>query len=344
MSNAPLRAGLIGCGAIGSRYDEGRAADGPVYTHAGMFALAPGIDFACIAEPDPARREACRSAWGVAAYADHRKMLARERLDLVGLATPDETHAVLLVDVLDLAKPRVVFTEKPLAQGAAEARALGARFEAAGVALLVDYVRRHDENHAALRDFLAGGGIGRVHTARATYVRGIRHNGCQMVNLLRFLLGEPLRVRAFGPDQGSLPGDPSLDLRLEFPDGAVAQVAALDRAGYAFSSFTAEFAGDTGVLHLDATGRDIRLERVEPFAEFPGFARLAPAPTPWPVETYGRAMLRAGEEIVAAAAGRCPVPRSNWREAARDLEIIEAALASARAGGADIGIPAPRDL
>ncbi len=345
-----LRAGLIGCGAIGSRYDEGRSTDSPranapLYTHAGMLSALPEFELVAIAEPDQQRRAACRTAWGVpTAYAGHREMLARERLDVLCLATPDETHAALLADILELARPCAIFTEKPLAATASEARALGLRCEAAGVALLVDHVRRCDSNHLALRDFLSGSGLGPLRTVVGHYVRGIRHNGCQLVNLLRFFVGEPLCVQAFGLAQGSVADDPSLDLRLVFADGCTALVAAQDRAGYAYSLFETEFYGDRGRLRLDATGRDISLELAEPYAEFPGFTRLAQAPSPWPKETYGAAMLRAGRELARAASGQPLELALGWREAARDLEIIEAALASALAGGAEIALPAPQGL
>jgi predicted dehydrogenase len=340
MKGRSLRAGLIGCGAIGSRYDEGRTEDNSIFTQAGMFSATTEIDFACITEPDPVRRKACQAAWKVpVAYADHLEMLDDAPLDIVGLATPDETHATILEDILAHSKPKVIFTEKPLCESAAKSNALGLRCETAGIALIVDYVRRHDENHTALRHFLSTGGIGQLHTVSAYYVRGIRHNGCQMINLLRFFLGDPVRVRAFGLAQGALKGDPSLDLRLEFAEGLVAQVMAMDRKGYSFSAFETEFSGDRGRVRLDATGRNIRLELIEPYPEFPDFNRLTTTNTPWPKETYGQAMLRAGQEIVRVANGEAGEIVNNWREASRDIEIIEAAITSAMMDGIPVNIP-----
>lgn len=339
MNQKRWRTGLIGCGAIGSRYDEGKGAANPIFTHAGMFSALPQFELACIAEIDPARREICRSAWSVpAAYGDHREMLRRECLDVIGLAVPDDVHAPVLNDILDCSRPKAIFTEKPLTKNSAEALAIGARCEAAGVALLVDYVRRYDANHRALRNFLSRGGLGRIHTVHAQYVRGILHNGCQIVNLLRFLLGEPVRVCAFGLTQGSIPGDPSLDLRLTFGSGAMALISAMDRNGYFYSVFELEIAGDKGRLHLDATGRDIRMELVVPYDEFQGFSRLAPSPSPWTKETYGEAMLTAGQEISRAADGDLANLENSWREAMRDMEVIEAAMASAAQNGAAVNL------
>ncbi len=339
MSRKRLRAGLIGCGAIGSLYDE-RPLDerNAVYTHAGMLCATPEIEFVCIAEIDAKRREACQSFWQVAtAYHDYREMLKEQRLDVIAVATPDETHAAIIRDIVALACPRVVFTEKPLAATAAEARELGLACESARISLLVDYVRRYDSNHREVRDFLLQGGIGHVHTVTGQYVRGIRHNGCQLINLIRFLFGEPTMVHAFGPWQGSFADDPSLDVRLEFENGLVAQMIAQDRSGYSFSVFDLEITGSKGRIYLDATGRNIKLYTVAPHVEFPGFFSLKPKTSLWPKDTYGWAMISAGRQIVNTVRGKTDLTNI-WREAFRDLEIIDSALTSAVQGGIKVNI------
>lgn len=339
MSRPPWRAGLLGCGAIGSAYDEGRSPDGPLFTQAGMFSDADAFELACIADPDPLRRQACARAWGVEkAYASHRELLRHEQPQVLGVATPDDTHDAILEDILDLARPRAVFLEKPLASDAARALEIGLRYDAAGVALVVHYVRRHDETHRRVRELLGNGGIGRVHDVRAQYVRGLRHNGCHAVNLLRFLFGEPLRVRAVGLEQGSVSGDPSLDVRLEFPRGLVAQLAAMDRLGYCYSVFELEISGDAGRLRLDATAEEVALFRVEPYAQFPNFSRLVPAPSGMG-GSYGHALRAAARELDLLAADPGLRLENHWREALRDLEIIEAAMASAMAQGAAVELP-----
>ena len=53
-------------------------------------------------------------------YTDHRKMLEREELDIVTVATSDHRHAVLVVDAAD-AGAKGIFCEKPLATNLADA-------------------------------------------------------------------------------------------------------------------------------------------------------------------------------------------------------------------------------
>ena len=339
MNRPPWRAGLLGCGAIGSVYDERRSLDGPVFTQAGMFSTSNAFELICIADPDSRRRQDCAQAWRVEkTYASHQELLRHEQPQVVGVATPDDTHEAILEDILDLGQPRAVFLEKPLARSAARGLEIGLGYEAAGIALVVNYVRRYDETHRRVRDFVARGGLGRVHGVCAQYVRGLRHNGCHAVNLLRFLFGEPLRVRAVGLEQGSMPLDPSLDVRLEFPCGLVAQLVAMDRLGYCYSVFELEISGDAGRLRLDATAEEVTLLRTEPSTLFPNFSRLVPAPTDMG-GTYGNALRAAARELDLLAADPGLRLENHWREALRDLEIIEAAMASAMAQGAAVELP-----
>lgn len=339
MNRPPWRAGLLGCGAIGSEYDECRSPDGSVFTHAGMLSSSNAFDLACIADPNSRRRHACAQAWRVEkAYASHQELLRHEQPQVLVVATPDDTHEAILEDILNLARPLAVFLEKPLARSTAKGREIGLRYEAAGIALVVNYVRRHDETHRRVREFVSRGGIGRVHGVCAQYVRGLRHNGCHAVNLLRFLFGEPLRVRAVGLEQGSIPQDPSLDVRLEFPHGLVVQLAAMDRLGYCYSVFELEISGDAGRLRLDATAEEVALFRTEPFAQFPNFSRLVPAPSGMG-GTYGNALRFAARELDILAADPGLRLENHWREALRDLEIIEAAMSSAMAQGTAVELP-----
>lgn len=143
----PIRLGLAGAGAAG------RAFVPAVMAHA-RFALA------ALAEPDEqARRDICART-GAAGFADLAQMLRGCDLDAVYIGTPTELHCEHALTACAAGKH--VLTEKPMATSLAEAQAMVAAAQAAGVVLVVGHSHSHDPPVAAMRDIVAGGTLGRL--------------------------------------------------------------------------------------------------------------------------------------------------------------------------------------
>src|SRR5688500_4726172 len=97
------RAGVIGTARGGSWFDDLHP-DSPELipsSHAGCFVAHPQTELVAGCDLDPERLRAFGQRWGVTAlYADYREMLAKERLDVVGIATSwGHTHAEIAPDV-----------------------------------------------------------------------------------------------------------------------------------------------------------------------------------------------------------------------------------------------------
>lgn len=101
-TNRPLGVGVIGAGGIFS--DHAR----------GLLAIPDRARLIAVADTSPARlRRACQNHFTPFACTDHRRLLDREDIDLVGIATPPNTHEALVTDALEAGK--AVVCEKPLA-------------------------------------------------------------------------------------------------------------------------------------------------------------------------------------------------------------------------------------
>lgn len=146
MPRTPLRVGLIGYGYAGRTF------------HAPLVAAVPGLALAAVASRDAARVHADWPAVDV--VGDAHAFVTRDDLDLVVIATPNDTHHPLARAALQAGRHVVV--DKPFTLTLAEARELTALAEARGRLLSVFHNRRWDGDFLTLRALLARGTLGRV--------------------------------------------------------------------------------------------------------------------------------------------------------------------------------------
>lgn len=107
---------------------------------------------------------------GCRAYADYRDLLNREDVDAVVVATPDHTHAVIVMEALKRRKH--VYCEKPLAYTVREARMLTEAARRAGVATQLGNQGQATEQARLTQEIIMDGAIGPV---RKVYVNlGVR--------------------------------------------------------------------------------------------------------------------------------------------------------------------------
>jgi predicted dehydrogenase len=97
---------------------------------------------------------------GCRAYADYRELLAKEDVDGVMVATPDHTHAVIVMAALKQGKH--VYCEKPLAYSVYEARKLTEAARRAGVATQLGNHGQATEQARLTQEIILDGAIGAV--------------------------------------------------------------------------------------------------------------------------------------------------------------------------------------
>ena len=146
MDKQRLRVGLIGYGYAGKTF------------HAPLIAAVPALELAAVASSDPAKVHA---DWPeVTVHATPAELIARDDLDLVVVATPNDTHHPLARAAL-LAGRHVV-VDKPFTVALADARELVELARRQGRVLSVFHNRRWDGDFLTLRRLVADGGLGRV--------------------------------------------------------------------------------------------------------------------------------------------------------------------------------------
>ena len=144
-----VRVGLLGYGAIGTE-------------HTAAIAATAGLELVAAADPNPVRREAARAAatGPLSAYADSDAMLADSDVDLVLVSTPPNSHAEQALRALTAGRSVVV--EKPLCLTVAEADRMISAADERGLTLVVYQNRRWDADYLALKRAVRAGAIGEV--------------------------------------------------------------------------------------------------------------------------------------------------------------------------------------
>ncbi len=333
MGDPSYPAAIIGCGKIGSDFADTNNILG-IYTHAQAYLACTRTVLAAVCDLDPARAEACARRWGVARwYSDPNRMMAEVRPALVSLCTPDETHAALALQMLTgPVPPRGLLCEKPLALHGAEARRVVQAAEKAGAALVVNYTRRYLPNLRAVRDLIRSGELGRVQAVQGWYTKGVLHNGTHWFDLVRFLLGEVRSVEGRLANDPTA-DDPGVDVQLELVQGARAHLTSC--AASAFTVFEMDIMMERGRLELREAALRPRLWVAQPSVRFAGYTELMEDPRP--LGDARDSLLFAVQDLVEAVeAGR--VPACSGRDGLAALAIGEAALTSARDGGAPVRV------
>ena len=144
--SSPIRVGLIGYGYSGRTF------------HAPLIRSVPGLELRLVGSGDPSKVHA--DLPGMAVIADPMAVATSDAIDLIVVATPNETHAPLARAALGAGKHVVV--DKPFTLGLAEARSLTSLASGQGRLLSVFHNRRWDSDYLSVRKAIADGLVGEV--------------------------------------------------------------------------------------------------------------------------------------------------------------------------------------
>jgi predicted dehydrogenase len=161
---ANVRIGFVGAGFMGQ------------LAHIRSYALlTEECELVALAEPRQRTAELVAARYGIGrVYRDHRELLESERLD--GIVAPQRyTHHTTLLPEL-YPQVRHLFTEKPLALGAAEGDRLASLASDAGCIHMLGYQRRSDpatrEAKRTVDAWKESGELGRLRYLRVCYTDG----------------------------------------------------------------------------------------------------------------------------------------------------------------------------
>jgi len=164
MTKKHLNIGLIGYGFMGRAHSN-------AFLQAGRFfdlTFRPVLKAVCARNPD--RAQAFAENWGYESVeTDWRKLIERKDIDLIDIASPNDTHAEIAIAAARAGK--MVMCEKPLGRNAAEAKAMVEAVESAKVANMVWYNYRRAPAVVLLKNLIDEGRFGQIFHYRAKFLQ-----------------------------------------------------------------------------------------------------------------------------------------------------------------------------
>jgi len=164
MAKKHLNIGLVGYGFMGRAHSN-------AFLQAGRFfdlPYSPTLKAVCARNAERAKPFA--DNWGYESVeTDWRKLVERKDIDLIDIASPNDTHAEIAIAAARAGK--MVMCEKPLGRNAAEAKAMTEAVEAAKVPNMVWYNYRRAPAVVLLKNLIDEGRFGQIFHYRAKFLQ-----------------------------------------------------------------------------------------------------------------------------------------------------------------------------
>lgn len=232
-SSAPVRWGMIGCGAV----TEQKSA--PAYQN------TPGFTLYGVMARNPDKTQAYAQRHNISrTYNSAQSMINDPNIDAVYIATPPDSHLEYALMVADAGKPCCV--EKPMALNFEQASQMCQRFKEINQPLFVAYYRRCLPGFERIKQWIDEGYIGQPRHIDWQYTRSpskldlsgkpnwrtdakIAPGGyfddlaCHGINIMTYLLGDVSQARGLSTNQtGLYSAKDAVVAQLLFQSGATA--------------------------------------------------------------------------------------------------------------------------
>jgi len=249
---ATLRVGVIGLG-IGVQ-------------HLRVFQGLDGVEIAAVGDVVSSVAEAKAKEYRAKPYTDALEMIESENLDAVSICTPPRSHSELTAAAAK--KGTHVLCEKPMAPSVADCDAMVEACAQAGVHLMIAQKKRFHPLIQRVKT-LSEGEFGPVRWAVCKYALGrvdkgwfweeedgggpLLENSIHTVDMLRFLMGEVVRVYAEGGNLFMPKFKPQLDVAtytFRFENGSMAAIGSGMASEWGFANEHFFFALDGAEIRL----------------------------------------------------------------------------------------------
>jgi predicted dehydrogenase len=157
--------------------------------HATAFAANPRFHLVGISSRDRKRLDTAAATLGdVTASTDARALAEQLRADVFCFCTPPNVRLPLITVGIESGAKLIAF-EKPIAMSSAEGMAIRQALERSGVKAVVSHQHRYGEHYKTVKDIIASGAIGNVHTVYGTATGWAAHMLSHLVDYTSWFNG-----------------------------------------------------------------------------------------------------------------------------------------------------------
>ena len=175
---------IIGCGGMGHSHARRLAEHERTEVVAGMDINLEAV-------------QKFAEAFGVPGYMDQEEMLAKEKPDIVVIATWQDCRAEITVAVAQ-AGVKGILGEKPMAASVGGADDMIEACEQYGVKLAIGHQRRFNPQNTEARRLIAEGAIGQPQVMIRRDGQGLLNRGTHELDEMMYILGDPKPLWAIG--------------------------------------------------------------------------------------------------------------------------------------------------
>lgn len=326
--------GLIGCGFFAQNH-----------LHAWKDLAPEGADLVAVCDVDPAKANAAAEKFGARPYTDAAKMLEKEQLGLVDIATGQSMHLPMVELTLGKRIPTIV--QKPFGQDLGEVRRMVELSRSTGTFLAVHENFRFQLPQLKIAEIIASGAIGKPTWGRVSFRTGydiyagqpylakqarfvLIDLGVHVLDIARFHLGEVEHLTAELQHRNpNAIGEDTATMLLRHTNGAVSMVECTygsRRIPDAFPETLIEIEGETGAI-VSRIGSKIEVTTNGKMHEIDADPAVLPwAARPWHVAQDS--VLRTNREMLQAVQQGRPASTSA-EDNYKTFALVEAAYETA---------------
>lgn len=330
------RAAVIGCGRIGSEFDDDPKRK-TISTHAGAYSAVDEIKLVAASDLNEQKLMRCGKRWRITSlYTDYREMLKKESLDIISICTWNSTHLEIVKETVKRSV-KAIFCEKPIADTLKSTNEIIQLCNRENVILQINHQRRFDKFHQDIKKFIDDGNLGMIQQVSFYYTAGIANTGSHMFDLLRFFFGDVEWVQGvYSENSAPNPEDPNIDGILKFKNGIFSTIQACDVKS--FLIFEMDCIGTNGRLRITSSGFDLEFYEVGESKLFSDYKEIFKTLPPIKKDISREFMISAVKHLVECLKEN-KKPICNGEDGGASLELICAFHESARSDGQKVNLP-----
>jgi len=183
---------IIGCGSIGALKPDHIDYPGSqnILTHANAVDRHPQAELVALVDSNGEQLRKAKTKWqprmAVRTFEDII-LNGNKYLDIAIVSVPTKYHYEVIKELGKYSEIKLIIAEKPFCQSSKQAQELATDYSKP---ILVDYIRRFAPEYKNIKRQIDLGTFGAALNCRVLYTRGLFHEGCHALDLMRYFFGE----------------------------------------------------------------------------------------------------------------------------------------------------------